>query len=150
SLFTARFTGTFDGQTKKLHIHPLPVIHYQSTNTKMGVDCMMSGDFTLVNSRTESLLSGSFTSDAAHRYTVPDLNFRFRFSTDTMLVAVETGLEPADTTSFANTVKKDTPVIVRQEFLARPKTYFRDLEIHAPSIRIEVYDNGIVDNDIIS
>lgn len=156
SLFTTKLTGSYDAQARKLQIDPLPVIYYRSTSTLLGVDCYMTGSFTLLSSRTETSLNGRFTSDAAHRYTVPDLLFRFRFSVDTAAIAVETGLEPVDSTSLArkdntDSVKtSDTAVLTREDFLARPKTYAKDLEISAPFVRIELYDNGTVDNDMIS
>ncbi len=151
SLFTAKVSGTYDAPTKKLHINPLSLIHYQSTSTRMGVDCIMSGNFTLISSRTESSLSGSFTSDAAHKFTAPDLNFRFRFSADTAtLASVETGLEPLDTVANMASTKRDSVLPVREDFLARRKTFTQELEIAASSIRVEVYDNGTIDNDMIS
>jgi len=152
SLFTVKLSGTYDALAKKLRINPLSVIHYQSTSTRMGVDCIMSGNFTLVSSRTESSLSGSFTSDAAHKFTAPDLHFRFRLSADTAtLASVETGLEPLDTVaSMARTKPADSVLPVREDFLARRKTFTKELEIAAPTIRVEVYDNGVIDNDIIS
>ncbi len=151
SLFTVKLSGTYDVPTKRLRINPLSVIHYQSTSTRMGVDCMMSGSFTLVSSRAESSLSGSFTSDAAHKFTVPDLNFRFRFSADTAtLASVETGLESLDTVASIASTKPDTVLPVRGDFQARRKTFTKELEITASSIRVEVYDNGTIDNDMIS
>ncbi len=156
SLFTTPLTGTYDAQARRLQIAPVPLIYYRSTSTLLGVDCYMTGNFSLLSSRTETSLNGRFSADAAHRYTVPDLLFRFRFSIDTAVIAVETGLEPIDTANLAqktpiDSVKNnDTVILTRADFLARPKIYAKELEINAPSVRIELYDNGTVDNDMIS
>jgi len=156
SLFKVKVNGTYNNNTRKLSLNPVPFIYYLSTNTKTGIDCMLSGNFTLLVNRTESILTGAFESDDAHRYTTPDIQFRFKYSTDTASLPyarmqedeIDTStittkvIEPKDTV-----VKKDSlpPVLVNRE-----KIYIREITINNNSIRIDLYDNGSVDNDSVA
>jgi hypothetical protein len=81
SLFKVKVNGTYNNSTRKLNLNPIPFIYYLSTNTKTGIDCMLSGNFTLLVNRTESILTGAFESDDEHRYTTPDIQFKKMKST---------------------------------------------------------------------
>lgn len=153
SLFNVRFTGSIDPKLHKLHINPLPIIYYRSTNTKLGIDCSMTGSFTLLASRNESLLAGAFTSDNDHRHIVPDLTFRFRFSTDTAAILVEKGLDTTEqqmVKAAPVTAVDSSPIIKLTDFLARGKSLIKELEVEASTIRVELYDNGTIDYDSVS
>ncbi len=153
SLFNVRFTGSFDPKLHELHINRLPIIYYRSTSTKLGIDCSMTGSFTLLASRNESLLTGAFTSDNDHRHTVPDLKFRFRFSTDTAAILVEKGLDTTEqqmAKAAPATAVDSSSVIKLADFLARDKSLIKELEVAASTIRVELYDNGAIDYDSVS
>lgn len=159
SLYTVPLTGTFNNQTRQLSIGRIPFPYYRSTNTRTAIDCWMDGKFTLIASRQESVLNGRFTSDAAYRYTVPDIQFRFRYSTDTLPAVVkETPELPADTMAIeTNTVKTVAEQIRKPDtdklspiFLSRPKNYVQEIVITNPTIRLELYDNGSIDYDSVS
>lgn len=159
SLFTVPLSGVFNSQTRQLRISRIPFPYYRSTNTRTAIDCWMEGQFTLITSRQESVLNGRFTSEAAYRYTVPDIQFRFRFSTDTLPAVVkETPELPADTMAIETNALKHATEQMRQlrpenlspVYLSRPKTYVQEIMITNPSIRLELYDNGSIDYDSVS
>lgn len=154
SLFSASLNGSFDPVKRRLVINPVQMIYYRSTSTLNGIDCMLSGSFTLLTSKTASTLTGAFTSDAEHRYTVPPLNFRFHLSNDTAAVAIETGLEDRGDTATAGVIlpqATDTATAaMRNDFLLRSKTVAKEVIIHSATVRVELYDNGTIDNDSVS
>lgn len=161
SLFTTPVSGSFDVGTRKLTLNPVAIIYFQSPTTRNGIDCYMTGNFTLRTSRNESVLTGFFTSDEAHRYTVPDMDFRFRFSADTAaLVVKDEEDEPAVTHTMRMTTppaisvtSQPIPLIPSPDSMAlslRPKVYLKEISVTGPSLRLELYDNGTVDYDSVS
>jgi hypothetical protein len=157
SLFKVKVSGNFNSGTRKLIFKPIPFIYYLSSSTKNGIDCILTGNFTLLINRTESVLTGAFESDAAHRYTSPDIQFRFRYSTDTiplkeeLIVEEETADNITDSTSTKvdNSISIPLPVM-DPIFRSREKVYVRDIEITSNTIQLQLYDNGTIDNDSIS
>jgi len=156
SLFKVKVNGSYNNNTRRLSLNPVPFIYYLSTNTKTGIDCMLSGNFTLLVNRTESILIGAFESDDAHRYTTPDIQFRFRYSTDTASVQydripdedIDTTVTTTQSTASLDTVIKNT---VKEPVLSdREKIYVKEVTINSNSIRIDLYDNGSVDNDSVA
>ncbi len=156
SLFKVKVNGSYNNNTRKLSLNPVPFIYYLSTNTKTGIDCMLSGNFTLLVNRTESILTGAFESDDAHRYTTPDIQFRFKYSTDTASLSydrtpeedIDTTITIANSTASLDTVIKNT---AKETVLPdREKIYVREVTINNNSIRIDLYDNGSVDNDSVA
>ena len=156
SLFKVKVNGSFNTRTRQLVFKPIPFIYYLSTNTKTGIDCILTGNFTLLVNRTESILTGAFESDAAHRFTNPDIQYRFKYSTDTSTLKPETFTTqidlPADTITTQNIIsRKDAPpIIIEPRFLKREKSIVREIEVHENSLRIELYDNGAIDHDTVS
>lgn len=111
SLVKVNLQGSFDQITRKLRIHPFPVIYYQSPSAKNSIDCMLTGNFLLITSIKESVLKGSLVSDLAHQYTVPAINFQFKKSDDTTVLVMqsdsEMGTDPKDelmTTTVKQTI----------------------------------------------
>ncbi|MEO8172245.1 MAG: hypothetical protein ABI581_04145 [Sediminibacterium sp.] len=149
SLVKVLVNGSYDHETHKLRIRPFSMIYYLSPNARNSIDVNMSGDFTLLASKTESVLTGALVSDAEHRRTSPPINFRFKRSTDTTNLVMP-GDEPDE-------IKKDTiavavPDVVPtvQEFTQRPKVFTKVIEVDNSTLRLEIYDNGEVDGDEIS
>lgn len=148
SLVKVTLNGSFDEQTHKLSIKPFTVMYYRSPNARNSIDCNMTGNFLLMASKTESVLSGRLVSDADHRYTVPDINFRFKRSDDTASLVMKD--EPEE-------IRKDTMLITQsvenktiETFAKREKLFTKELEISNSSLRLELYDNGQIDYDSIS
>lgn len=158
SLFKLTVSGLFNSQTRQLTFKPLPFIYYLSRSTKNGIDCILTGNFTLIVNRTESILNGAFESDAAHRYTAPPIQFRFRYSTDTIPVQrnvseqfdveesiPDTLLQPDTISSMLS----KTPII-DSVFKSRDKLFVREIEVSGGPLRLELYDNGSIDYDSVS
>ncbi len=156
SLFKVKVNGNFNTRTRQLVFKPIPFIYYLSTNTKTGIDCMLTGNFTLLVNRTESVLTGAFESDAAHRYTSPAIQYRFKHSTDTIASkpAVDTTEidTPTDTISTMKMIerKEISPTMIEPRFLKREKSIFKEIEVTENFLRIDLYDNGTIDHDTVS
>ena len=152
SLMKVALNGSFDEQTRKLNIKSFPMVYFMSPNARNSIDCMLSGSFTLVISKTESVLSGSLVSDDDHKYTVPDINFRFTRSDDTALLVIKNEPEEKKKNVIvtAPAIIKIPETEVRAVFSNRKKIYTKELEIVNSSIRIELYDNGEIDYDSVS
>lgn len=158
SLFKVPVSGTYTGATRQLNLKPIPFIYYLSGSTKNGIDCFLAGKFTLIVNRTESILNGAFESDAAHRYTSPSIQFRFRYSTDTAtirkldIVLDEPEAKETDSISTEVLTKKDTVITkpIDTLFKAREKVFIREIEVTSNQLRLELYDNGSIDYDSVS
>lgn len=156
SLFKVKVSGNFNTRTRQLIFKPIPFIYYLSTNTKTGIDCMLTGNFTLLVNRTESVLTGAFESDAAHRYTSPAIQYRFKHSTDTIASkpAVDTTEIdiPTDTISTMKMIerKEISPTMIEPRFLKREKSVFNEIKFTENFLRIDLYDNGTIDHDTVS
>jgi len=150
SLVKVAVNGSFDDQTRKLSIKPFPVMFYKSPNARNSIDCYMSGNFILLASKAESVLFGSLVSDAAHRYTVPDISFRFKRSDDTGSLVMKDGMEEKLDTSIARVTPPAPTAQAIQEFSKREKVFTKELEIVNSTVRLELYDNGQVDYDSVS
>lgn len=149
SLFNTPVEGSFDSVSRKLILNKLPVIFYASTDLNYSFDCMMSGYFILRTSKLESLLFGNFLPDEAHKYGTPRINFNLTRSNDTAQL-----LKPKEFDStYINSVNKSDTIPVKQEnkeFNQRTKKITREIEIKSSAIRLELFDNGEIDNDSVT
>lgn len=158
SLIKVAVNGSFDPSTRKLSIKPFLMIYYLSPNARNSIDCYMSGNFTLITSKTETVLSGSLISDADHKYTTPPIGFKFQKSNDTADLVMMND-EPEIP------VKQDpviAPVVITPatiapvaaaeaiDFVKRSKVFTKELDLENNSIRIELYDNGEIDYDSVT
>jgi hypothetical protein len=157
SLFKLAVNGLFNSNNRQLSFKPVPFIYYLSKSTKNGIDCILTGKFSLMVNRTESVLNGAFESDAAHRYTAPSIQFRFRYSTDTLPAQINLTVTEDDelkkdsalhtgTTSIAITGSKTIDTL----FKSRDKLFVREIEVSGGPLRLELYDNGSIDYDSVS
>lgn len=160
SLFSVPLSGQFTKSTRQLSLKPIPFIYYLSRSTKNGIDCILKGNFTLIVNRNESLLNGAFESDEAHRYTTPAIQFRFRYSTDTIPTPDNLQEEIIDTVTANNiiSVVKDTVALDKHKAAdvrdsipdLREKIFVREIEVSGGPLRLELYDNGSIDYDSVS
>lgn len=156
SLFKVKVSGNFNTRTRQLIFKPIPFIYYLSTNTKTGIDCMLTGNFTLLVNRTESVLTGAFESDAAHRYTSPAIQYRFKYSTDTIASKPEVDTieidPPTDPISTMKMIERKelSPIMIEPRFLKREKSIFKEIEVTENFLKIDLYDNGSIDHDTVS
>ncbi len=158
SLFKLSVNGIFNSKNRQLTLKPVPFIYYLSRSTRNGIDCILTGNFTLIVTRTESVLNGVFESDAAHRYTTPPIYFRFRYSTDTASAPIDLSVhieddEPIKDSVLIPAVIQPTAIIpkaIDTLFKSRKKLFVRELEVSGGPIRLELYDNGSIDYDSVS
>ena len=158
SLFKLSVNGTFNSSNRLLSFKPIPFIYYLSRSTRNGIDCMLTGNFTLIVNRTEPVLIGTFESDAAHMYTAPAIQFRFKYSTDTIPAKVDLSIQTeenkiaTDTTINPIIIDSSTAVPKKTDplFQSREKIFVREIEVSGGPLRLELYDNGSIDYDSVS
>ena len=175
--FSNKLTGTYDASKRLLTLRPLPILYHLSANVGNGVDCIMTGAFTLRVARIESTLSGMFMSDEFHRYTSPPVKVNFRKlgkdepelkerikMKDLVLEAppkVEPQPRPAQNIAAPVIVSKQSstapvalpsPTIKATEEAVKMRTnsYVRILDVVTDSVDVDLYDNGEFDSDSVS
>lgn len=151
SLVKVAVNGNYDDETHKLRIRPFSMIYYLSPSARKSIDVNMSGDFVLLASKAESVLSGSLVSDAEHRRTTPPINFRFQRSNDTTDLVMSND-DPDEVKKDTVTIIAVAPEVVQtvEVFTQRPKVFTKEIEVVNSSLRLEIYDNGEIDGDEIS
>lgn len=157
SLFSIPITGEFDLNSRYILIKSFPIILHSSTNTKMGVDCYMRGEFMLRISRVGSYLAGKLIADEKYKYTCPEIAFTFEKNNDTTSSPIQEAKQ-ITVTPKTITPQKDsaTPTIdpitalITKQFENRPKYLFKDLYVDSSTITLEFIDNGAIDYDSIS
>ena len=82
--FSTPIKGSFDVENRLLLLKEFQLVHFASRNARNSFTTARTAEFYLRVSRAESVLSGIFKSDAAHRYTNPPINFNLKRSTDTL------------------------------------------------------------------
>ncbi len=152
SLVKVTIRGLYDVQTRKLNIKPFPMIYYLSPSARNSIDATLSGSFTLLVSKTESVLSGSLQSDDDHKYTVPNINYRFTRSDDTtdLVMKDEPEIKKETVAAIATEVAPVADDEIAAVFKSRNKVFTKELELVGNSLRLELYDNGEIDGDIVS
>jgi hypothetical protein len=175
--FSNKLTGSYDASKRLLVLKPLPILYHLSANVGNGVDCIMTGLFTLRVARAESTLSGQFFSDEFHKYTSPPVKVNFRKlgkdepelkdrikMKDLVLEeapAVQPQPKPAQEVSAPAVVKGTasatpfvlpSPTIKATEEAVKMRTvsYTRILDVVTDSVDVDLYDNGEFDADSIS
>lgn len=160
--FSNRVTGTYNPRTREMKLKPVPILYHRSVNPGTGVDCIMTGVFTLKVSKAESTLSGSFLSDALHAYTAPPIDVKFRklLKNEPELkeriaqkpLQLEATTVPIETASKAipEAPKPTFQIKAEKEVKMRAKNIVRILDVSDDSVRIDLYDNADLDYDSVS
>lgn len=174
--FSNKLVGTYNASKRLLVLKPLPVLYHLSANVGNGVDCIMTGVFTLKVAKVESTLSGMFLSDDFHKYTSPPVKVNFRkLGKDEPelkdrikmkdLVLEET---PEETAQQKPVQQLPPPVVVNtppptplispsltvkateNAVKMRTNSYIRILDVVTDSVDVDLYDNGDFDYDSVS
>lgn len=169
--------GTYDKQSREVHIKNLPILHYKGPTN--GIECPMNFQGVLMVSQVKSTLNGYFYSDDKYKYTCPELRVSFNVDAsetnqDSVLkntVAGKKIWKPQQEDFIVTNAANDKPVTIAadatsertsekldaaaekklvEKFEKRTNIYSKDLEIEGDSVRISFYDNGDIDGDIIS
>lgn len=155
--------GNYNASTRILNLYNIPVTYYGSI-ADFEVDCEMNLQATLRVSKLSSNLIGSFRSLPGYSYTCPEIVFDFVMNADiskkdSILKAISEYKENyqvwqpsvADTLIAVNVVpRKVVNYVVEEDFKKRQKEVVNEIEVESDSIRLDVYDNGEIDGDIIS
>ncbi len=155
--------GNYDAASRQLSLYDVPVAYYGSI-ANFEVDCIMNMRATLRVAQAGSSLQGSFSSTAEYRYTCPDVNINLKLdsafkSKDSIKRAISEFKEhyqvwkPSveDTLIAVNIIpRKVINYVTENEFIKRKNVVTHEVEVESDSIRVDVYDNGEIDGDIIS
>ncbi len=74
--------GTYNPQTKEIHIKNIPIIFYNTNSTVNSVECNTNFIGTLFISKVKTSLTGHFYHDGKYKYTCPDLRANYSLFTD--------------------------------------------------------------------
>lgn len=160
---SVKVQGNYNASTRQLSLYNVPVIYHGSISN-FEVDCEMNMQATLRVSQLTSNLVGSFRSLPDYTYTCPEIVFDLVMNADiskkdSVLKAISEYKEnyqvwqpQIDDTLISVTVvpRKVINYVVEESYKKRDKEIVNEIEVESDSLRIDVYDNGEVDGDIIS
>ena len=155
--------GNYNQNTRELYLYNIPVTYHGSLQN-FEVDCPMNLYATLRVSKVASNLVGSFRSLPGYTYTCPDIQFDLVLNADiskkdSVLNAISHFKEkyqvwqPSVADSLVNVKvvpRKVINYVVENEYKKRKKEVVNEIEVESDSLRLDVYDNGEIDGDIIS
>jgi hypothetical protein len=155
--------GNYKQSTRVLLIDNVPLPFHAST-TAMSIDCIMSLAGIVKFAKAGSDISGSFTSIEQYKYTCPQLNFTMKLNAsiskkDSIITALNNFKETNqvwsptvnDTLVAVNIIpRKVENIVINNLFKERQKTVVKEIEVESDSLKIDIYDNGVVDGDSIS
>jgi len=160
---SVKVQGNYNASTRQLSLYNIPVVYHGSISN-FEVDCEMNMQATLRVSQLTSNLVGSFRSLPDYTYTCPEIVFDLVMNADiskkdSVLKAISEYKEnyqvwqpQIDDTLISVTVvpRKVINYVVEESYKKRDKEIVNEIEVESDSLRIDVYDNGEVDGDIIS
>lgn len=161
--------GTYNPKTRLVNIRNIPLQFYGSPS-RTGIECPMHFEGKLMVSKVNSVLNGTFYTDAKYRYTCPELRVTMKLdasedydSTLTNTVAgrrfwapqtedvVISGSSAAPVIQVVAPVQQENPEQkLVAEFSRRNTIYEKDIIVYDDSILVSFYDNGDIDDDTIS
>jgi hypothetical protein len=168
-IFSEPIKGTFDVNNRLLLLKEFQWVHFASRNAKNSFTTSRTAELYLRVSRAESVLSGVFKSDEAHRYANPSIFFNLKRSNDTLPAVIIESSELVtdslpikkmndsipvsiinDTISKKDTAVKVIPIPAIKKDSVRSKSIARELLVTSSTIKLEFYDSGEFDYDSIS
>lgn len=155
--------GNYDVANRQLSLYDIPVTYYGLT-TDFEVDCIMNMKARLRVAQAGSNLMGSFVALPAYHYTCADINFSLTLNADiskkdSVLKAIREFKEtyqvwkPQLEDTLVQAVVEPRKVInyvSEKEFTEREEVISQEIEVSSDSLKIDLYDNGEVDGDMIS
>jgi hypothetical protein len=155
--------GNYNAATRQLSLYDIPVIYHGSL-TEFEVDCIMTMQGTLRVAQTGSNLVGVFKSLPDYKNICPDISFNLALNadiskTDSVLKALSEYKEnfqvwkpTATDTAVSVTIipRKVTNYVTENEYNKREKVIMQEIEVESDTLKVDVYDNGEIDGDIIS
>lgn len=156
SLLKVPVSGAYDEKTRQLRLKPFPMVYFLSASARNSIDVNMSGEFSLLVSKAGSVLSGNLVSDAAHRRTTPPIQYRFQRSTDTTDLVKEEDKQPelqpipAQEQKAVAASPAGQPDETTDNFNKRSRVFTKVIEVEHDALRLEIYDNGEIDGDVVA
>lgn len=155
--------GNYNAATRQLNLYDIPIV-YHGSFTNFEVDCIMNMRATLRVAKAGSNLVGSFFSLPEYKNTCTEISLNLSLNADiskkdSVLKAISEYKEnfqvwePSynDTLVAINIIpRKVVNYVVENDFKKREKVIVNEIEVESDSIRVDVYDNGEIDGDIIS
>jgi hypothetical protein len=155
--------GNYNAATRQLSLYDVPVVYHGSI-TAFEVNCIMNLQAILRVSQTGSVLTGSFVSLPEYKNICPPVNFTFNLNADiskkdSVLKAMSEFKEnyqvwtpTYDDTLVASSITPTKVInyVTEGEFIKRESVVTHELEVDSDTLKIDVYDNGEIDGDIIS
>jgi len=155
--------GNYNASTRELNLYNIP-IPYHASLTGMEVYCTMNLRATLRVAKGGSDLIGAFVSLPQYQYTCVDINFNLKLNadaskTDSVLNAIKEYKETyqvwkpsiEDTEVVATVIpRKVINYVTEQEYTKRENVVTQEIEVESNKLKVDVYDNGEIDGDIIS
>ncbi len=152
-------TGKYNPNTRLMEILASPVLNYQAKNSD-GADCPMEGSFTLMVAKVQSTLTGWFNPTDDYKYTCRPIYIKFvKDLTEKAQFLPTFKPEPVDTVKKLPPPPPPPPIVSAKELeeknriRALTKRSFEPsplFDVISDSIKIDLYDNGEIDNDTIS
>lgn len=156
--------GTYIPSTRQLKLMDIPIVYHGSLSN-FEVDCIMNLIATMRISRVETNLVGSFYSLPEYKYTCGEIRLNLAHDSDlsqkkdSVLRAISEYKEnyqvwtpsATDTTVAVSVVpRKVINYVTETEFTKRKSEVIQEIEVESDTIRVDVYDNGEIDGDMIS
>jgi hypothetical protein len=156
-------TGDYDAANRRVTLYNIAVPYYASI-PNFEVDCIMTFSALLRVAQAGSYLTGAFIAMPDYKYTCSNIAFNLIKNsdiskTDSVLKAISEFKETYQVwkpeisdTAVAVTVtpRKVVNYVVEKEFTTRENVIAKVIEVNSDSLRIDVYDNGEIDGDMIS
>lgn len=155
--------GIYNPSTRLMTIYDVPVVYYGSTGA-FEVDCTMDMVGLLRVSQAKSVLTGNFTAKPEYKYTCKPIAFNLTLDgeashKDSVMKAISEFKEnyqvwkPAqeDTLVAAKVIqRKVVNYVIEKQFTERETTLANEIEVESDSLKVDIYDNGEIDGDIVS
>jgi hypothetical protein len=155
--------GNYNAATRQLSLYDVPVVYHGSI-TAFEVNCIMNLQAILRVSQAGSVLTGSFISLPEYKNVCPPVNFTLNLNADiskkdSVLKAMSEFKEnyqvwtpTYDDTLVASSITPTKVInyVTEGEFIKRESVVTHELEVDSDTLKIDVYDNGEIDGDIIS
>ncbi len=155
--------GSYNASTRQLIIYDVPVVYHGSSGN-FEVDCIMDMVGILRVSKAKTVINGIFSAKPEYKYTCSDISFSLTHDgdaskKDSVMKALSEFKEnyqvwkPAekDTIVAVKVIqRKVVNYVIERQFTERESELANEIEVDSDSLRIDLYDNGEIDGDIVS
>ncbi len=155
--------GSYNAASRQLIIYDVPVVYHGSSG-EFQVDCIMDMIGLLRVSQAKSVLNGNFMAKPDYKYTCTPISFNLTLDgdaskKDSVMKALSEFKEnyqvwkPAeeDTLIAAKVIqRKVVNYVIEKQFAERESALANEIEVESDSLKVDIYDNGEIDGDIVS